>query len=90
MNNSDPTPYNTNPKTTPLRYPKATYKKSCRNGHYKISHIHHCLDKGRMCLCYIQQLLEMFIQHIQNSMCKSPQEKERSNQYKGNKILFPH
>jgi hypothetical protein len=26
MNNSDPTPYNTNPKTTPLRYPKRLIK----------------------------------------------------------------
>ena len=43
-----------------------------------------------MCLCNIQQLLKMLIQHVQNGMCKSPQEKERSYQYKRNKILFPY
>ena len=32
----------------------------------------------------------MFIQNIQNGMGKSPQEKERSNQDKGNKILLSH
>lgn len=31
----------------------------------------------------------MFVQHIQNSVGKSPKKKERSNQYKRDSVLLP-
>lgn len=31
----------------------------------------------------------MFVQHIQNSVGKSPKKKERSNQYKRDGVLLP-
>ena len=37
-----------------------------------------------------KEIQDDLIQYIQDGMGKAPQKEERGNQYKGNKILFPH
>ena len=57
---------------------------SGRQGHQEIPSVHHRLNQGRARAGNFQCILKMFVQHIQNAVCHSPQKKEGSNQNKRN------
>ena len=61
---------------------------SRRQGHQEVGDVGHKLDQSALGLRHGEDALEMFIQHVEHSVGKSPQEKEAGDKHEGEQERF--